>query len=84
MLGTIQKGAVAIGLATIVLCPTAEAATAVYTFGGLLSGTLKECLVNAKSAATKAGFSENQQDILDLNQNISIRIIQIFQTYFVS
>ena len=68
MLGMIQKGAIAIGLATIVLCPTAKASTAVYTFGGLLSGTLKECLSNAKSAATKAGFTENQQEILDANQ----------------
>ena len=68
MLATIRKGALSIGLITTVLCPTAKASTVVYTFGGLLSTNLKECLQNAKSAATKAGFSENQQDILDLNQ----------------
>ena len=63
MLGTIQKGAVAIGLATIVLCPTAEASTAVYTFGGLLSGTLKECLSNAKRAASKSRiYRESTRD----------------------
>ena len=64
----IQKGVISIGLATIVLCSTAKASTAVYTFGGLLSGTLKECLSNAKAAATKAGFTENQQEILDANK----------------
>ena len=61
MLALIQKTAVAIGLASTLLCSTARAATAVYTFGGLLSGTLKECLSNAKTAASKAGFTENQQ-----------------------
>jgi hypothetical protein len=68
MLGLIQKTAVAIGLTSALLCSTARAATAVYTFGGLLSGTLKECLSNAKTAASKAGFTENQQEILDANQ----------------
>ena len=68
MLGAIQKTAVAIGLTSALLCSSARASTAVYTFGGLLSGTLKECLSNAKAAATKAGFTENQQEILDVNQ----------------
>jgi hypothetical protein len=68
MFTTIRQGTLAIGLATALLCPIAKASTAIYTFGGLLSGTLKECLSNAKTAATKAGFTENQQEILDANQ----------------
>ena len=68
MLEAIQRTTVAIGLTSALLCSTASAATAVYTFGGLLSGTLKECLSNAKAAAAKAGFTENQQEILDANQ----------------
>ena len=60
MFAAIQKTTVAIGLASTLLSPTARASTAVYTFGGLLSGTLKECLSNAKAAATKAGFTQNQ------------------------
>ena len=68
MLVLLQKTAVSIGLTSALLCSTARAATAVYTFGGLLSGTLKECLSNAKTAASKAGFTENQQEILDANQ----------------
>ena len=68
MLTAIQRGAAAIGLTSALLCPVVKAATAVYTFGGLLSGTLKECLSNAKTAASKAGFTENQQEILDANQ----------------
>jgi hypothetical protein len=68
MLAKLQSGVLSIGLATTLLCPTAKASTTIYTFGGLLSGNLKECLSNAKMAATKAGFSESQQDILDANQ----------------
>jgi len=44
------------------------ASTAVYTFGGLLSGSLKQCLSKAKSSATKAGFTDHQQEVLDANQ----------------
>ena len=68
MLGSIPQGAIAAVLATAMTCPTARASTAVYTFGGLLSGNLQGCLSNAKSAATKAGFTENQQEVLDTNQ----------------
>lgn len=68
MFFSIQKGAITIGLLGILLCPAAKASTVVYTFGGLLSGSLKECLANAKAAAMKAGFTENQQEILDANQ----------------
>ena len=68
MLATIQKVAIAFGLSSILISPSAMASTAVYTFGGLLSGTLQECLSNAKSSATKAGFTVNQQEILDANQ----------------
>ena len=67
MLASIQKGVLAAGLATVMACPSAQASTAVYTFGGLLSGTLQECLSRAKAAATKAGFAEHQQEILDAN-----------------
>jgi hypothetical protein len=68
MFGMIHKGVLAFGLAATMLCQNAKASTAVYTFGGLLSGSLKECLSNAKAAAAKAGFTENSQVILDANQ----------------
>jgi hypothetical protein len=68
MLTAIQRGAAAIGLATALLCPIAKASTAVYTFGGLLSGDIKECLSRAKTAATKTGFTDSQQVTLDVNQ----------------
>ena len=68
MLAAIQKGAIVLGLSALAVIPPAQASTAVYTFGGLLSGSLKECLSNAKAAATKAGFTANQQEILDANQ----------------
>jgi len=68
MFAMIRKGILGIGLAATMLCPNAKASTTVYTFGGLLSGSLKECLSNAKAAATKAGFTENPQVILDANQ----------------
>ena len=68
MLAAIQKGAIVLGLSALAVIPSAQASTTVYTFGGLLSGSLKECLSNAKAAATKAGFTANQQEILDANQ----------------
>lgn len=68
MYTSLLKSVFAIGLAALALGPAAKASTAVYTFGGLLSGTLKECLSNAKAAASKAGFTENQQEVLDANR----------------
>jgi len=68
MLGTMRDGALASVMLAVATCQTVRAPTAVYTFGGLLSGNLKGWLSNAKSTATNAGFTENQQEILDANQ----------------
>ena len=37
----------------------------VYTTGGLLNSDLKTCLADAKKAATKAGFTNGQEEVLD-------------------
>jgi hypothetical protein len=45
--------------------PVAMASPFVYTTGGLLSGDLKSCLKQAKGAADKSGFTQDQEDVLD-------------------
>jgi len=37
----------------------------VYTTGGLLNTDLKTCMADVKSAATEAGFTEGQEEVLD-------------------
>ena len=46
----------------------ALAGTSAYVGGGLLSGGLDKCLQDAKKAATKAGFSEYQEIVMDENK----------------
>jgi len=43
----------------------ALAGTSAYVTGGLLSGGLQKCLEDAKKAATKAGFTEYQEVLMD-------------------
>jgi hypothetical protein len=45
--------------------PSALAGTSAYVSGGLLDGGLEKCLQDAEKAATKAGFTESQETVLD-------------------
>lgn len=56
-------GAAIVGF--LVASPVALASPYVYTTGSLLSGDLKSCLKQAKSAADKSGYTKNQEEILD-------------------
>ena len=53
-----------IGAMTAAVSP-ALAGTSAYVTGGLLGGGLEKCLTNAKKAATKAGFTETQEVLMD-------------------
>ncbi len=59
---------IATSTAITVLCGSfisVQAGTTAYVTGGLLSGGLDKCIKDAKVAATKAGFSESQEVLLD-------------------
>ena len=45
--------------------PASFASPFVYTTGGLLSTDLKTCLAQARTAASQAGFTQDQEDVLD-------------------
>ena len=49
----------------VITCAPCLASPFAYTTGGLLNTDLKTCLAHAKSAATKAGFTEGQEEALD-------------------
>jgi len=68
VLAKINVVLLALGLSTAIDTPPVMASTSVYTFGGLLSGTLQSCLANAKAAGVKAGFTAFQQEVFDANQ----------------
>lgn len=65
--GAMQAASMAFAFPVVLMISAAKASTSVYVFGGLLTGTLQGCLANAKTAATKAGFTEYQQALLDAN-----------------
>ena len=51
--------------ASALVVPGAAASPFVYTTGGLLSSDLKTCMAQAKNAATKSGFTQDQEEVLD-------------------
>ncbi len=50
---------------SVLVVPDVWASPFVYTTGGLLSSDLKTCMAQAKSSASKSGFTQDQEEVLD-------------------
>ena len=68
MLAKIKMVFIALGLSSAFEASAVMASTSVYAFGGLLAGSLQSCLVKAKAAGAKAGFTAFEQVVMDANQ----------------
>jgi hypothetical protein len=52
-------------ISVVVASAPSQASPFVYTTGGLLNTDLKTCIADAKRVATKTGFTEGQEEVLD-------------------
>ena len=52
-------------ISVVVASAPSLASPFVYTTGGLLNADLKTCMADAKRVATKTGFTEGQEEVLD-------------------